>query len=252
MASPRVVAVQYAAYRSRQADPDCLGFSCCHWHRHSLAFAPARSSRFDSAAAGVGAVGGGSGGGGSGGGSGGGGCWGGGGSTRPSSKMSATRRWSRSSATGLSVHAARSSMGSWLEVALPGFALPSCSTTSAREMGASRSGRTSRWFTAAKATSWPPGRSRTLLYTLVKCSAAAAAFSSGEVQTLPLVSKKGCWFTGRDCGPPPLSTARTTAQKSFTPSAEAASSAAMNSILYALTARFSSFCAAVQRSLSHA
>ena len=36
-------------------------------------------------------------------------------------------------------------------------------------------------------------------------------FSSGEVQTLPLVSKKGCWFTGRDCGPPPLSTARTTA-----------------------------------------
>jgi hypothetical protein len=78
MASLCVAAIQYAAYRSLEAEPRCLGFSSCHWHRHPERFAPAMSSHLDSSAAEAGRLGGGSGGIGGGGGSG--GIGGGGGS----------------------------------------------------------------------------------------------------------------------------------------------------------------------------
>ena len=94
MASLCVAAMQYAAYRSLEAEPRFLGFLSCHWHRHPERFVLATSSHLDSAASGAERLGGGSGGidggggsggiGGSGGSDGGGGVGGGARAGRPS------------------------------------------------------------------------------------------------------------------------------------------------------------------------
>ena len=65
-----------------------------------------------------------------------------------------------------------------LDVALPGFAFRSTSSSSDSEMGASRSILVGLCLTESTASAAPGGRSRVPLLTLVKCFAAASAFSA--------------------------------------------------------------------------